>query len=102
MHRLFKKMLTPVDDTAWGDGAPERSGSICLSDFERVTLTDLQLVLPRRRLLGLWKALDANGSGLVCMGEWGRFMRFVEDVAPRGRDVLVLVWRKLNKHTVKC
>jgi hypothetical protein len=76
VHRLFKKMLTPSDANAWGDGAPEREGSICLGDFEKVISSDLQLMLPRHRLLGLWKALDADGSGLVCKGEWGRFMRF--------------------------
>ena len=76
--RLFKKMLAPVDGKVWGD-VPERTGSICFGDFERVVRTQLRLghaAMPQVKLLALWKALDADGSGLVCQGEWGRFMRF--------------------------
>ena len=31
-------------------------------------------VLPREKLLSLWKVLDENESGFICAGEWGRFM----------------------------
>lgn len=31
--------------------------------------------MPKSRLLALWKALDEDGSGFICAGEFGRFMR---------------------------
>ena len=75
ISRLFKMMLVPHEAKEWGE-APTRAGNICFQDFQRVVRSELKLELPERKLLSLWKALDADGSGLVCQGEWGRFMRF--------------------------
>ena len=66
-YRLFKYMDS--------DG----SEMIEFDEFETMVRRQLQLgssELPHERLVGLWRAIDADGSGRVCQGEWGRFMRF--------------------------
>jgi len=78
VNKLFKKMLVPEDSKTWGD-APKREGTITFSDFERVVRHELHLssaTMPQERLLGLWRALDADGNGLCELGEFMRFMRF--------------------------
>ena len=78
VNKLWKMMLVPEDGSTWGD-APPRTGSMCYADFERVVRNVLQLssaTMPQERLLGLWRALDADGNGLVNQGEFVRFMRF--------------------------
>ena len=65
--RLFKFMDT--------DG----SGMIEFDEFEHMIRKVLCLstdALPQDRLLGLWHTIDADKSGRICQGEWGRFMRF--------------------------
>ena len=66
-YRLFKYMDA--------DG----SEMIEFDEFESMVRKQLQLSpseLPHERLVGLWRAIDADGSGRVCQGEFGRFMRF--------------------------
>ena len=63
--QLFKKV--DVDD----------SGRIQFEELRRMVRHELHLgkeVLPREKLLSLWKVLDENESGFICAGEWGRFM----------------------------
>ena len=66
-YHLFKFMDT--------DG----SEVIEFDEFESMVRKQLRLgpqEVPFDRLLGLWRAIDADGSGRVCAGEFGRFMRF--------------------------
>ena len=38
--------------------------------------------VPTAKLMGLWRSLDENESGYICIGEFGRFMRLSADTAP--------------------
>jgi len=71
--RLFKHM--DYDD----------SGRISFKEFRQMVREELHLgkaEMPLPQLQSLWKALDENGSGYICIGEFGRFMRVSADAAP--------------------
>ena len=38
--------------------------------------------MPLPTIYGLWRAIDEDGNGFICAGEFGRFMRVANDVAP--------------------
>ena len=68
--RSWVKLFNKVDE----DG----SGQMAYREFMRMVRSELKqgaAELPKDELLALWKALDADGSGLVTIGEFGQFMK---------------------------
>ena len=65
-YTLFKHM----------DG--DQSGKVEFVEFETMVRKDLGLSdedLTNRQLWSLWRRIDEDGSGFICAGEFGRFMR---------------------------
>ena len=72
-YRLFKHM--DLDD----------SGRVSFKEFASMVRHELALAkadVPTAKLMGLWRSLDENESGYICIGEFGRFMRLSADTAP--------------------
>lgn len=71
-HKLFKHM--DID----------QSGRIDFAEFSKMTRSVLKLgkdAVSDQKLWGLWRAIDENGNGFICAGEFGRFMREVTNVS---------------------
>ena len=61
------------------------SGRISYKEFAQLVRHELSIgkaEVPPAQLQSLWRALDENESGFICAGEFGRFMRVANDVAP--------------------
>ena len=68
--RSWVKLFNKIDE----DG----SGQMAYREFMRMVRSELKqgaAELPKDELLALWKALDADNSGLVTIGEFGQFMK---------------------------
>ena len=66
--RSWVKLFNKIDE----DG----SGKMAYREFMRMASTELkQAQLSKPDLASLWKALDADNSGLVTIGEFGQFMK---------------------------
>ena len=68
--RSWVKLFNKIDE----DG----SGKMAYREFMRMVRTELKQgssELGKEELTALWKALDADGSGLVTIGEFGQFMK---------------------------
>jgi len=71
--RTWIRMFRHVDDNG--------SGSVCFKELRRLVRDRVHGLgmdddeLPEQELKALWAELDENASGLISVGEWGRFMR---------------------------
>ena len=54
------------------------SGRVKFEEFERMMRVGLKLdekALPRDNIWSLWRSIDDNENGFICVGEFGRFMK---------------------------
>jgi len=84
------KLFRHIDDNG--------SGLISFAEFSDMIRDELQLLpsdVPNRTLKAVWVALDADSSGVVSYGEFGRFMREGETVLDKPAQARVgLVTRR--------
>lgn len=68
--REWYRLFTHMDD--------DRSGRISLKEFIGMVREELKMLpsmVPEEELHAVWRALDADASGYITTGEFGRFMR---------------------------